>query len=152
MSAARSSPLLRASKAVLGHNAAGPDLSGTACRRNVPLLGGAPRTSIGRALRASTLREEMPTIAVRSSFSMRGRASAGRSLRRRRGAGTRLADGAERASTRPWPIPVNEVRRRESRQRKMTLEPVNGEGLEALIRKIYATPKPIVERVANVIK
>ena len=40
----------------------------------------------------------------------------------------------------------------EVRQRNMTLEPVNGAGLEALIRKIYATPKPIVERVANVIK
>ena len=40
----------------------------------------------------------------------------------------------------------------EVRQRKMTLEPVNGEGLEALIRKIYATPRPIVDRVANVIK
>ena len=40
----------------------------------------------------------------------------------------------------------------EVRQRKLTLEPENGEFLEALIQNIYATPKAIVERVANVIK
>jgi tripartite-type tricarboxylate transporter receptor subunit TctC len=37
-------------------------------------------------------------------------------------------------------------------QRKLTLEPEDGEFLEQLINRIYATPKPIVERVANLIK
>jgi tripartite-type tricarboxylate transporter receptor subunit TctC len=40
----------------------------------------------------------------------------------------------------------------EVRRRKLTLAPENGEGLEALIRKIYATPRPIVDRVARIIK
>jgi len=40
----------------------------------------------------------------------------------------------------------------EVRKRSVTLEPFNGERLEALIKSIYATPKLIVERVANVIK
>jgi hypothetical protein len=40
----------------------------------------------------------------------------------------------------------------EVKQRKLTLEPENGEYLEQLINKIYATPKPIVERVADLIK
>jgi tripartite-type tricarboxylate transporter receptor subunit TctC len=40
----------------------------------------------------------------------------------------------------------------EVRQRKLTLAPENGEALEALIARIYATPKPIVDRIANVIK
>jgi tripartite-type tricarboxylate transporter receptor subunit TctC len=40
----------------------------------------------------------------------------------------------------------------EVRKRSLTLEPLNGERLEALIRTIYATPKPIVERIANMIK
>ena len=57
-----------------------------------------------------------------------------------------LRDGFERDDGGP------RIRRRGADQRKMTLEPVNGENLEALIREIYATPKPIVERVANVIK
>jgi tripartite-type tricarboxylate transporter receptor subunit TctC len=35
---------------------------------------------------------------------------------------------------------------------KLELEPEDGEHLAALIRKIYATPKPIVERVGNLIK
>jgi tripartite-type tricarboxylate transporter receptor subunit TctC len=35
---------------------------------------------------------------------------------------------------------------------KLDLEPVNGEQLAALIAKIYATPKPIIERVSNLIK
>jgi tripartite-type tricarboxylate transporter receptor subunit TctC len=40
----------------------------------------------------------------------------------------------------------------EARQRSLTLEPQNGEYLEALIRRIYSTPKPIVERVADLIR
>jgi tripartite-type tricarboxylate transporter receptor subunit TctC len=40
----------------------------------------------------------------------------------------------------------------EVKTRKLTLEPENGEYLEALINRIYATPKPIVERVAALIK
>ncbi|MBX9845887.1 MAG: hypothetical protein K2Z80_29195 [Xanthobacteraceae bacterium] len=35
---------------------------------------------------------------------------------------------------------------------KLDLEPENGEHIAALIAKIYATPKPIVDRVANLIK
>lgn len=35
---------------------------------------------------------------------------------------------------------------------KLDLEPVDGEQLAALIAKIYATPKPIIERVSNLIK
>ena len=40
----------------------------------------------------------------------------------------------------------------EVKQKKLTLEPENGEYLEQLINRIYATPKPIVERIANLIK
>ncbi len=35
---------------------------------------------------------------------------------------------------------------------KLDLEPVDGERLAALIAKLYATPKPIIERVSNLIK
>ena len=35
---------------------------------------------------------------------------------------------------------------------KLDLEPEDGEHLEALIRKIYATPKPIVDKVSELIK
>ena len=40
----------------------------------------------------------------------------------------------------------------EVKQKKLTLAPENGDYLETLINKIYATPKPIVERIANLIK
>jgi hypothetical protein len=40
----------------------------------------------------------------------------------------------------------------EVKQKKLTHEPENGEYLEKLIDRIYATPKPIVERIANLIK
>jgi tripartite-type tricarboxylate transporter receptor subunit TctC len=40
----------------------------------------------------------------------------------------------------------------EAKQRNLTLEPENGEYMQKLINRIYATPKPIVERVANLIK
>jgi tripartite-type tricarboxylate transporter receptor subunit TctC len=40
----------------------------------------------------------------------------------------------------------------EVKQKKLTLEPENGDYLEKLINRIYATPKPIVERVAALIK
>src|SRR5215213_10662014 len=40
----------------------------------------------------------------------------------------------------------------EAKQRKLTLEPENGEYMERLINRIYATPKPIGERVAELIK
>jgi len=40
----------------------------------------------------------------------------------------------------------------EAKQRKLTLEPENGEYMEKLINRIYATPKLIVERVAELIK
>jgi tripartite-type tricarboxylate transporter receptor subunit TctC len=35
---------------------------------------------------------------------------------------------------------------------KLELDPEDGEHLAALIRKIYATPRPIIERVGNLIK
>ena len=40
----------------------------------------------------------------------------------------------------------------EAKQRKLTLEPENGEYMETLIKRIYSTPKPIVERVGNLLK
>jgi tripartite-type tricarboxylate transporter receptor subunit TctC len=36
--------------------------------------------------------------------------------------------------------------------RKLTLDPEDGEHLEALIKKTYATPKPIIDRIATLIK
>jgi hypothetical protein len=41
---------------------------------------------------------------------------------------------------------------RRSRQKKLTLEPEDGECMDRLIDRIYATPKPIVERIAALIK
>jgi tripartite-type tricarboxylate transporter receptor subunit TctC len=38
------------------------------------------------------------------------------------------------------------------KKQKLDLEPEDGEHLEALIRKIYATPKPIVDKVGELIK
>ena len=38
------------------------------------------------------------------------------------------------------------------KRNKFELEPEDGEHLATLIQKIYATPKPIVERVTNLIK
>ncbi len=40
----------------------------------------------------------------------------------------------------------------ETRKSKLELDPENGEHLAALIAKIYATPRPIVDRIANLIK
>jgi hypothetical protein len=40
----------------------------------------------------------------------------------------------------------------ETQIRKLTLDPEDGEHLEALIKKTYATPKPIIDRIANLIK
>jgi hypothetical protein len=40
----------------------------------------------------------------------------------------------------------------EVRQKKLTLEPEDGEYMDRLIDRIYATPKPIVERIAALIK
>jgi tripartite-type tricarboxylate transporter receptor subunit TctC len=40
----------------------------------------------------------------------------------------------------------------EAGQRKLSLEPENGEHLEALIKKTYATPKPIIDRIAKLIR
>jgi tripartite-type tricarboxylate transporter receptor subunit TctC len=40
----------------------------------------------------------------------------------------------------------------EVKLRKLDLEPETGEHLEALIQKIYATPKPIVEKIGELIK
>jgi tripartite-type tricarboxylate transporter receptor subunit TctC len=40
----------------------------------------------------------------------------------------------------------------EVKQRKLDLAPESGEKLEALVKKIYATPKPIVEKIGQLIK
>jgi tripartite-type tricarboxylate transporter receptor subunit TctC len=40
----------------------------------------------------------------------------------------------------------------DAKRSKLDIEPEDGEHLAALIRKIYATPKPIIERVSNLIK
>ena len=40
----------------------------------------------------------------------------------------------------------------ETRRSKLELEPENGEHLAALIARIYATPKPIVDKVTSLIK
>lgn len=40
----------------------------------------------------------------------------------------------------------------ETKQRKLALEPETGEYLEGLIKKTYATPKPIIERIGKLIK
>ena len=39
----------------------------------------------------------------------------------------------------------------ETQQRKLALEPEGGEELEALVKKAYATPKPIIERIGKLI-
>ena len=40
----------------------------------------------------------------------------------------------------------------EAKQRNLTLAPENGEYMQRLIERIYATPRPVVERVAALIK
>jgi tripartite-type tricarboxylate transporter receptor subunit TctC len=40
----------------------------------------------------------------------------------------------------------------EARLRKLIVDPEDGEHLEALIRKTYATPKPIIDRIAKLIQ
>ena len=40
----------------------------------------------------------------------------------------------------------------ETRKQKLDVEPEDGAHLEALIRKIYATPKPIIEKIGVLIK
>jgi hypothetical protein len=40
----------------------------------------------------------------------------------------------------------------ETQKSKLDLEPEDGEHLAALIAKIYATPKPIVDKITSLIK
>jgi hypothetical protein len=40
----------------------------------------------------------------------------------------------------------------EVRRSKLELDPIDGQDLAKLIAKVYATPKPIIERVSNLIK
>jgi len=40
----------------------------------------------------------------------------------------------------------------DARRNKLDLDPEDGEHLAALIKKIYATPKPIVEKVGSLVK
>jgi hypothetical protein len=42
--------------------------------------------------------------------------------------------------------------RADAERSKLELAPENGEHLAALIAKIYATPKPIVDRITSLIK
>jgi tripartite-type tricarboxylate transporter receptor subunit TctC len=42
--------------------------------------------------------------------------------------------------------------RAEAEKSKLDLKPEDGEHLAALIAKIYATPKPIVDRITSLIK
>ena len=42
--------------------------------------------------------------------------------------------------------------RADAARQKLDVQPENGENLSALIRNIYATPKPIVDRVTELIK
>ncbi len=44
------------------------------------------------------------------------------------------------------------VFRAEAEKSKLELEPEDGEHLASLIAKIYATPKPIVDRITGLIK
>ena len=40
----------------------------------------------------------------------------------------------------------------ETRQRKLALDPESGEELEAVVKRAYATPKSIIERIGALIK
>ena len=40
----------------------------------------------------------------------------------------------------------------DAKKQKLDVEPEDGEHLAALINKIYATPKPIVDKIAELIK
>lgn len=40
----------------------------------------------------------------------------------------------------------------EVKQRKLDLQPATGEELEALIKRLYATPKPLIEKIGQLIK
>jgi tripartite-type tricarboxylate transporter receptor subunit TctC len=40
----------------------------------------------------------------------------------------------------------------ETNLRKLNLDPADGEQLEALVKKTYATPKPIIDRIAKLIQ
>jgi tripartite-type tricarboxylate transporter receptor subunit TctC len=40
----------------------------------------------------------------------------------------------------------------DAKKQKLDLEPQNGEQIERLIKEIYATPKPLIERVTNLVK
>ena len=40
----------------------------------------------------------------------------------------------------------------DAQKSKLDLEPEDGEHLAALVRRIYATPKPIVDRIGSLIK
>jgi tripartite-type tricarboxylate transporter receptor subunit TctC len=40
----------------------------------------------------------------------------------------------------------------ETQLRKLNLDPSDGAQLEALVKKTYATPKPIIDRIAKLIQ
>jgi tripartite-type tricarboxylate transporter receptor subunit TctC len=40
----------------------------------------------------------------------------------------------------------------DAKKQKLDLEPQNGEQIERLIKEIYATPKPVIEKVTNLVK
>ena len=97
-------------------------------------------------------------VRARSRAQRRGAAVARIPLR---GAGHRPA---VRGAARPDARPAEDAARRfsatmkdaeflaDAKKSKLEVEPEDGEHLAALIAKIYATPKPIIERVGNLIK
>ena len=44
------------------------------------------------------------------------------------------------------------IHRRDAIYANSTLDPADGEQLEALVKKTYATPKPIIDRIAKLIQ
>jgi tripartite-type tricarboxylate transporter receptor subunit TctC len=40
----------------------------------------------------------------------------------------------------------------ETKLRKLNLDPADGAQIEALVKKTYATPKPIIDRIAKLIQ
>jgi hypothetical protein len=40
----------------------------------------------------------------------------------------------------------------ETKLRKLNLDPEGGDEIEALVKKTYATPKPVIDRIAKLIQ
>ena len=101
-----------------------------------------------RACRSCSISPATTSSGRCSSTSMPARASAGRSWRRRICRPTRLKMLRDAFNATMKDASFAE----EAHKSKLDLEPEDGEHLAALIAKIYATPKPIVDKIANLIK